>query len=218
MNKQISADYLMEIATKAAHALNSEAMSFLFATGKVELILRNLMAVELNKDMQQTETEHVMREWKKHDLVILDGEKPRDVIEGKAWLHADVIHPSKLDKGSAEIKKAFEKDLLKIRQTQSLYPDCNGFITILLSAIDVSECDWRTAKLVSYPELHMRGIKDAGNFEELHGLARSYLTEFLRNRPEVMQIKRSPLFEGSYEGMEIAVDFFVLELGNQACG
>jgi hypothetical protein len=63
--------------------------------------------------------------------------------------------------------------------------------------------------------LHKRGIKDAGNFENLHSTARSLLTEFLNNRPEVLGVKRELLFTGNHAGMEVWVDFFVVEIGRR---
>ena len=77
----------------------------------------------------------------------------------------------------------------------------------------MSNCGAQLAKLISYPNLHKRGIKDAGSFENLHSTARSLLTEFLNNRPEVLGIKREPLFTGKYSGMDVWVDFFVAEIG-----
>jgi hypothetical protein len=215
MNQLDDSNFLMQSAIKAGHSLDESAMAFLYSTGKVELILRNLLAIELANALELNKDEQIVREWKLHDLVLLKGKKATHIIEGKAWLHADVTHPTKLDRGGAEIKVAFEKDLLKIRNTQIEHPDAIGYITIILSSIDVSNCGIQLAKLISYPHLHKRGIKDAGNFENLHSTARSLLTEFLNNRPEVLGIKREPLFTGKHAGMEVWVDFFVAEIGRR---
>jgi hypothetical protein len=213
MSQLDDSNFLMQSAIKAGHSLEESAMAFLYSTGKVELVLRNLLAAELVKTLKLNRDEQIEREWKRHDLVLLKGKKATHIIEGKAWLHADVTHPTKLDRGGAEIKVAFEKDLLKIRNTQLEHPEAIGYITIILSSIDVSNCGKQLAKLVSYPNLHKRGIKDAGSFENLHSTARSLLTEFLINRPEVVGVKREPLFTGKHSGMEVWVDFFVAEIG-----
>ena len=213
MSQLDDSNFLMQSAIKAGHSLDESAMAFLYSTGKVELVIRNLLAAELVKTLKLDGDEQIEREWKRHDLVLLKGKKATHIIEGKAWLHADVTHPTKLDRGGAEIKVAFEKDLQKIRNTQLEHPEAIGYITIILSSIDVSNCGKQLAKLVSYPNLHKRGIKDAGDFENLHSTARSLLTRFLNNRPEVLGIKREPLFTGKHSGMEVWVDFFVAEIG-----
>lgn len=213
MSQLNDSDFLMQSVIKAGHSLDESAMAFLYSTGKVELVLRNLLAAELVKTLELKRDEQIEREWKRHDLVLLKDKKATVIIEGKAWLHADVIHPTKLDRGGAEIKVAFEKDLEKIRNTQIEHPDAIGYITIILSSIDVSNCGKQLAKLISYPNLHKRGIRDAGDFENLHSTARSLLTQFLTNRPEVIGIKRAPLFTGEYESMEVWVDFFIAEIG-----
>jgi hypothetical protein len=213
MSQLDDSNFLMQSAIKAGHSLDESAMAFLYSTGKVELVLRNLLAAELVKTLKLNRDEQIEREWKRHDLVLLKGKKATHIIEGKAWLHADVTHPTKLDQGGAEIKVAFEKDLLKIRNTQLEHPEAIGYIT--MSSIDVSNCGKQLAKLISYPSLHKRGIKDAGSFENLHSTARSLLTEFLNNRSEVLGIKRERLFTGKYAGMEVWVDFFVAEIGRR---
>lgn len=215
MSQLDDSNFLMQSVIKAGHSLDESAMAFLYSTGKVELVLRNLLAAELVKTLKPDKDEQIEREWQRHDLVLLKGRKATHIIEGKAWLHADVTHPTKLDRGGAEIKVAFEKDLLKIRNTQLEHPEALGYITIILSAIDVSNCGIQLAKLISYPKLHKRGIKDAGNFENLHSTARSLLTDFLNNRPEVLGIKREPLFTGKHLGMEVWIDFFVAEIGRR---
>ena len=213
MSQLDDSNFLMQSAIKAGHSLDESAMAFLYSTGKVELVLRNLLAAELVKSLKLDKDEQIEREWKRHDLVLLKGKKATHIIEGKAWLHADVTHPTKLDRGGAEIKVAFAKDLQKIRNTQLEHPEAIGYITIILSSIDVSNCGKQLAKLVSYPNLHKRGIKDAGDFENLHSTARSLLTNFLDNRQEVIGIKRELLFTGKHSGMEVWVDFFVAEIG-----
>ena len=213
MSQLNDSNFLMQSAIKAGQSLDESAMAFLYSTGKVELVLRNLLAAELVNTLKLNRDEQIEREWKLHDLVLLKGKRATHIIEGKAWLHADVTHPKKLDQGGAEIKVAFEKDLLKIRNTQLEHPEAIGYITIILSSIDVSNCETQTSKLISYPSLHKRGIKDAGNFKNLHSTARSLLTDFLENRPEVLGIKHERLFTGKHLGMEVWVDFFVAELG-----
>ena len=213
MSQLDDSNFLMQSAIKAGHSLDESAMAFLYSTGKVELVLRNLLAAELVKSLNLDKDDQIEREWKRHDLVLLKGKKATHIIEGKAWLHADVTHPTKLDRGGAEIKVAFEKDLRKIRNTQLEHPEAIGYITIILSSIDVSNCGKQLAKLVSYPNLHKRGIKDAGDFENLHSTARSLLTNFLDNRQEVIGIKSELLFTGKHSGMEVRVDFFVAEIG-----
>jgi hypothetical protein len=213
MSQLNDSSFLMKSAIKAGQSLDESAMAFLYSTGKVELVLRNLLAAELVNTLMLSRDEQIEREWKRHDLVLLKGKKATHIIEGKAWLHADVTHPTKLDRGGAEIKVAFEKDLLKIRNTQLEHPEAIGYITIILSSIDVSNCGTQLSKLVSYPNLHKRGIKDAGNFENLHSTAQNLLTDFLNNRPEVLGIKHERLFTGKHLEMEVWVDFFVAELG-----
>ncbi len=208
----ISALEIIQSSNEAVSEMDKKAMSFLFANGKVELVVRNLLARKLAENPKISSEHLVVREWNKHDLVLIKDGKPEMILEGKAWIHADAIHPSKLDKGQAEIKNAFEKDLQKIRETQKLHPQARGFISILFSSIDTSRCSDQAAQLVGYPSLHKAGIKQAGSFEELHGLGRSYVTRFLQEREEVGDVKREIIFTGNYLGMDLWVDIFVVEI------
>ncbi len=209
---ELSAERIMDETIKSIRYLDEKTMAFLFATGKVELIVRNLLAKSLTEKLDLGRNQRIIPEWKRHDLAIVDLETPQLILEGKAWLHADAVHLSKLDKGQAEIKNAFEKDLEKIRNTRQDLQGVRGFISTIFSSIDVTNCPTRVSDLISYPELHKAGIKSQGSFEELHGMGRSLFTEFLQNRPEVYDIKRGILFVGNYEGMEIWVDIFVVEV------
>lgn len=208
----ISAQRLIEEVKRAIRYLDDKALAFLFSTGKVELIVRNLLAKSLSENLDLSDTQRVMREWSLHDLVILNSGSPEVILEGKAWIHADAVHPNKLDKGKAEIKKAFEKDVAKIQSTRLKYPKSRGFISTIFSSIDVTKGAPRVLELISYPKLHEAGIKSEGSFEDLHGMARSLFTDFLKKRPEVFDIKREILFVGIYEGMEIWVDVFLIEI------
>lgn len=208
----ISALGIIQSSNKAVNEMDKSAMSFLFANGKVELVVRNLLARELAVHPEISSEYLVVREWNKHDLVLLKDGNPEMILEGKAWIHADAIHPSKLDKGQAEIKHAFEKDLQKIRETQKNHSRARGFISIVFSSINTSRCSEQEAQLVGYPTLHRAGIKRAGSFEELHGLGRTFATRFLQEREEVRDIKRDIMFTGAYLGMELWVDIFVVEL------
>lgn len=208
----LSAEKILHETKKSILYLGEKAMSFLFATGKVELIVRNLLAKSLSENLDLSDTQRVIREWSLHDLVILNSGSPEVILEGKAWIHADAVHPNKLDKGKAEIKNAFEKDVAKIQNTRLKYPQSRGFISTIFSSIDVIKGAPRVVELISYPKLHEAGIKSEGSFEDLHGRARSLFTEFLKTRPEVFDIKREILFVGIYEGMEIWVDVFLVEI------
>jgi len=208
----ISALNLIRSSNEAVAEMDKKAMTFLFANGKVELVVRNLLARKLVENPEISNEYLVVREWNKHDLVLLKDGRPEMILEGKAWIHADAIHPSKLDKGQAEIKNAFEKDLQKIRDTQKNHPGARGFISIIFSSIDTSRCSEQDAQLVGYPSLHKAGIKQAGSFEELHGLGRSLATRFLQEREEVGDIKREIMFTGNYLGMDLWVDIFVIEI------
>ena len=49
MSQLDDSNFLMQSAIKAGHSLDESAMAFLYSTGKVELVLRNLIAAELVK-------------------------------------------------------------------------------------------------------------------------------------------------------------------------
>ena len=78
MSQLSDSNFLMQSAIKAGHSLDESAMAFLYSTGKVELVLRNLLATELVNTLTLNRNEQIEREWRRHDLVLLKDKKEKE--------------------------------------------------------------------------------------------------------------------------------------------
>ena len=204
--RDIGTDELIDFSQKSISKVNSDLVALLTATGKIELFFRNLLALELIDQLELPENQDVIREWRRHDLVLLEDKKPLHMIEGKAWIHADAINPSKLSKEGAVIRQGLEDDIKKLRETNKEFPSAHKTVSIVLSSVDVTDCDPRIMKMIGYSDAHDKAIKSSGSFEQLSDLGRTKLTEFLRDQPHLHSIKRAPLFEGKFRGMDVYVE------------
>lgn len=200
---------LSEICMKAIHEINPDDLAFLFATGKSELEIRTQIAIYLNRHRGSREI--IAREWNRHDLaIIIDGE-PTLLIEGKSWLHADVVKRSKLLKGSKSIKSGLEEDIKKLKLTHKNHPRVNCFISMINFSIDVNALDSKKHKNVhlKYEKTHRQGLKGYGSLSELASAGRSQVTELLNKYGNV---KRTPILVSEYLNVGIIADFYLLQI------
>ena len=76
MKARIDGRRILEMMSSSLERLHPDDIAFLFATGKNELFLRDVFGAYMNRNLVLSDSEFVAREWKKHDLAIIDGHVP----------------------------------------------------------------------------------------------------------------------------------------------
>lgn len=193
----------------SAGTIEPDDAAYLFATGKSELDFRNILALYLHKNLQPGQI--TIREWKRHDLAILNEKlEPFVIIEGKVWGHTDATIPTKLNTAKDSIKAALEGDLQKLMDAKEKHPDVQTFATTFLFSVEFNEfsLDETAEKLVKYAPLHKRGIKDQGSLEALVEKGREKLQGLMGKYGETMWI---PTWQGEFMGARITSEVCILE-------
>jgi hypothetical protein len=204
----IDADDLMQLMVEAIGEIKPDDLAYLFATGKSELEIRNAIALHMHKHTQGQQV--ISREWKRHDLAVLEFGKPRIVVEGKSWVHADAADSKKLVEGEKSIRHGLHNDLEKLEVTRNEFPNVSTFITMILFTVDLQGAtpSQLNEAQVKYAPTHLRGIKKHSDAVELAGRGRGALSHFLN---DYGVIKRHPLNVGRYLRFPVEADFFLLQ-------
>lgn len=199
---------LMAAFLESTKQIGAEDLAYLFATGKSELEIRNQLALHMHASRKPHQV--VAREWKRHDLTILESGAPKVIIEGKSWIHFDATYDAKLRKGNRSILSGMLKDIQKMKDTQSKFPGVQCFISILLFTVDVSRADKKELHnaQVTYADQHKRAIKKFESVDGVLQFARSNLKQMLEEHGSV---QRKSFETGSYLGMPVYVDFFLMQ-------
>ena len=207
--KSLSIDRIRGLLSHSGELIEDDDMAYLFATGKSELEIRNALALYLHRNLDTTQ--HSLREWKRHDIAIVDftGE-PILIIEGKVWAHSDVVNVRKLGGNEKSIRSALKSDLKKLIKAKEKYPDVRCYITIILFSIDVTSNSalLRAKDIVKYEPLHRQGITKFGSLDRLEEEGRLKLIDLLNLYGDSMFL---PMWRGSYHGMEVRGSVFILE-------
>ena len=214
MMTQVRSIDLDQLASLAASAFKDESpkdLAFMFATGKSEGYLRDVLGSYLNSHLNLENFQHVTREWKKHDLSVMESKQPLVIIEGKSWISHDAYRISKLLKDKKSIFNGSFSDALKLIKTKKRYPLSKIFISTLIYGVDVDQLNDYEKFNVTYAESHAKGITSAGTFDELISQARSHATLF---HIEFGATRRLPIEVGTYHGMRIEADFYLAEIVN----
>jgi len=199
---------LMDTMHMASMQMSSKDLAYLFATGKSELEFRNQIALHLHKI--KTPSQVIAREWKRHDLTILESGVPKVIVEGKSWIHFDATYDTKLRQGNRSILSGMLKDIQKMEDTKSKFPEVDCFISVLLFTVDVSQVDKKALHnaQVTYADQHKRAIKKYGSAEGVVQFARSNLKQMLE---EYGHVERKSIETDSYLGMPVFVDLFLIQ-------
>jgi hypothetical protein len=204
----VNPDDLMQLMLEAIGKIDPDDLAYLFATGKSELEIRNAIALHMHRSTEGNQV--VSREWRRHDLAVLEFGQPRIVIEGKAWIHADAANPQKLTQGDKSVRQGLENDLKKLEATREEFPNVSAFVTTILFTVDLqgASSSHLNEAQVKYANTHLRGIKSHEGAEELAGRGRGALSELLNDYGVV---KRHPLNVGQYLRFPVEADFFLLQ-------
>ncbi len=205
----IHVSHVRGMISRSLDRISPDDAAYLFATGKSELEIRNALAMHLHHNLAPGQI--AIREWKRHDLAILNSAlEPLVILEGKVWSHTDVITRDKLMNGEKSIRTALENDIKKLADAADTYEGVKGFITIVLFSIDIDEsssaAEYR--EVVKYASLHRRGIKAKKGLENLMHDAHGKLMDLLDNYGESIYL---PLWTGSFHGMTVKSSIYVLK-------
>ena len=202
-------DRLAMHAEDAFLALDPADLAFMFASGKSEGYLRDVLGAHLSKQFDHSSFVHVTREWKKHDLAIMDERLPLLLIEGKSWISHDAYRKSKLLKDKKSILAGALRDAEKLISTASRYPDVEIYLSTVIYGVDTGEIGNPRAFNVTYGDSHQQGIKSAGSFEDLVSIGRSHASELFQ---AFGPVRRIPLIAGRYMGMKVEADFYLAQV------
>lgn len=202
-------DTLNKLAQDAFKKIDPYALAFLFASGKSEGFLRDQLGIFMEFNLGLSGDEHVTREWKKHDLAVMDGNQPLILIEGKSWICHDAYRKSKLLTDKKSIFQGALKDAKKLVETKKRYPNASIYISTVIYGVNTSARSSFDRFNITYGDSHDKGIVSAGNFSDLVGISRSHTTAL---HSAFGTTRRFPLQVGSYHGMDVEADFFLTRI------
>jgi hypothetical protein len=215
MNKEINEITLCEMMLEAGNQIHPDDIAYLFATGKSELFLRDILAAYMSRTLSlDGRNQYIGREWKRHDLIVNDRLHPLAIIEGKSYIHKDAANNVRLLKGEKSIAADLKRDSQKSRKTLRKYlgkAEREGIVifTTVLFTVDIPE-DWDSDYgQVTYSKYHQSYIKKFGGSKNLIEAGNSALGDLLSKYGQVHQVR---LNSGLFQGMQVTVDFFALKL------
>ena len=202
-------DTLNNLAQDAFRKIDPNALAFLFASGKSEGFLRDQLGIFMELNLGLSGDEHVTREWKKHDLAVMDGNDPLILIEGKSWICHDAYRKSKLLTDKKSIFRGALNDAQKLVETKKRHPNASIYISTVIYGVNTSTRTSFDRFNITYGDSHNKGIISAGNFSELVGISRSHATAL---HSAFGTTRRFQLSAGSYHGMDVEADFFLTKI------
>jgi len=203
-------NYICQAMVAALKNVTPSDLAYLFATGKNELHLRDLLAIHFHNSLKLEGDEFVGREWRKHDLSINSGNSPLVVIEGKSYIHYDAANKMHLEGGKNTIKHDLEKDLAKCHASNSKSKvETKIFFTAILFTVEVLNSGDYRYKNLTYGQYHKQGIKKFGSLTELRKEGNKNLSGLLAQYGETSAIE---LRSGAYRNLSVVADFHALQV------
>jgi len=214
MNREINEVTICEMMLEASSQLNPDDLAYLFATGKSELFLRDILAAYMNRTLGlDGRHEYVGREWQSHDLIVNDGLHIRAIIEGKSYIHKDAANEARLSGGTKSILNDLKRDTEKSFETLQKYSgDKTGvpvIFTTILFTVDLPEDFDHSYGHITYSEYHLPYIKKYQGAENLISAGNLALHGLFQKFGKVHQVR---LNSGTYQGMQVTVDFFAVQV------
>lgn len=205
----IDLDTLTRMSEEAFKAINPQDLGFLFASGKSEGFLRDQLGLFLSRNLSLSGEEHVTREWKKHDLAIMDGNYPITLVEGKSWICHDSYRKSKLLTDKKSIFQGALNDVSKLLDTKARYPKSSIFISTVIYGVNTSLNRDYARFNITYGDSHDKGIQSAGTFSNLVEISRSQATTL---HSAFGPTRRFCLRVGGFHGLDVEADFFLTQI------
>ena len=214
MNREINEVTICEMMLEASSHLNPDDLAYLFATGKSELFLRDILAAYMNRTLGlDGRHEYVGREWQSHDLIVNNGLHIRAIIEGKSYIHKDAANEARLLDGKKSILNDLKRDTEKSFETLQKYlGDKTGvpvIFTTVLFTVELPEDFDHGYGHVTYSEYHLPYIKKFKGAENLINAGNRALLGLFQKFGKVHQVR---LNSGSFQGMQVTVDFFAVQV------
>lgn len=209
MMNDINSEKLLDFMSNSLERLHPDDIAFLFATGKNELLFRDMLASYMSRKLLLEKNEFVAREWKKHDLAVVRESEPLILIEGKSWIHYDAANKVKLARGPKSVKAAMETDIEKMRRQKKKHPAMRSFITNILFTVEVKDNSPLEYGHLTYGQYHRQGGRKLGSFDALASKGVSNLVELMSDYGVVAHAS-FPI--GKYSDMHVHLDFFVMEV------
>lgn len=192
--------------------IEKDVLSFTLSTGKCELLIRDLIATKLDQLDSHAHTCFAAREWRKHDLTVFHEDALVAIIEGKAWIHADILNESKLIKGKNSVLQAAKNDIHKIIETKNEFPHTKGYLTTLLVTCDSRQRFFTSNNPITYDAKHRRAISQYNDVENLVRNANLRYLNFISESFPSSKIQHIRYFQSTYREMYLSADIFVQEL------
>lgn len=212
MNREINEVTICEMMLDASSQLNPDDLAYLFATGKSELFLRDILAAYMNRTLDlDGHHEYIGREWRSHDLIVNDGLHIRAIIEGKSYIHKDAANIGRLLKGKKSILNDLKSDTSKSFDTlQKVLGDktaASVIFTTVLFTVDLPENFDHSYGHITYSEDHLPYIKKYKGAENLISAGNAALRDLFQKFGKVHQVR---LNSGHYQDLSVTVDFFAV--------
>lgn len=204
---------LTSMARDAFKNVDPMSLAFLFASGKSEGYLRDQLGIFLSSKMPLVGEEHVTREWKKHDLAIMDGNEPVALIEGKSWICHDAYRRSKLLTDKKSIFSGALNDVKKLLETKDKYPNVKIFISTIIYGVNTGMQSNYERFNITYADSHNKGILSAGSFPKLVDVSRFNASTLHKAFGPTQEF---PIQLGRYHGMDVHAIFFLSEIQRSA--
>lgn len=172
---------IQSLLEKAISRFTEDELFFLYQTGKNELFIRDILALEILQEVDISNYK-LIREYGgyRNDLALIYENKPVMVLEAKSWIHSDIVHPTKFGTDESLVKSLIHKDFLKLDQ----YPGINRYFLTTLFSIDIEHID----SFTKYGQSHLKGIGDNSDLTSLVDTASALFTDFLTPFGQVNRI------------------------------
>jgi hypothetical protein len=205
----VDLDMLAENAHDALKKINPIDLAFYFASGKSEGLMRDFFSANLHKELSLVGSEHVTREWRRHDLAILRDDQPIALIEGKSWIYHDAYRQKMLLGEKKSIFRGAFEDIKKLAVARNSFNSPDIFVSTILYGVDVSTNAEDSKMSVTYFDSHEKGIASAGSFAELNAVARENMNK-LHNA--LGATRHFSINAGKYHGMQVEADFWISQI------
>jgi hypothetical protein len=196
---------------KARDLIDPITLPYVLATGKSELLVRDLFASQIDRSLCFGPETFVAREWRAHDLTVFESRGPIVVIEGKAWIHADIVSGNKLTSAKDSIKSKMLIDIEKINLTRKDYPNLQGYLSTFLVTCDSTNRMFPTHSPIKYEQKHSASIRRFGSLKRVVEEGNFMFQQFIEKEFGATDIAKLEFFNGNYRNLEIQATMFLFK-------
>ena len=210
MHDDVNQKLKLQLA-KSRDLIDAKTLPYVLATGKSELLVRDLFASQIDRSLCFGPDSFVAREWRAHDLTIFDDDIPIIIIEGKAWIHADIVSGQKLTSTRDSIKNNMYIDIEKINQTRRDFPGIHGYLSTLLVSCDSTKRQFDAYSPIKYEYKHRASIRRIGSLDAVVEQGNERFHGFIQTEFGATDITQFDFVHGSYRGLEVRATIFLFK-------